>query len=160
VFPSFSGDGKWIYFSSRRSGDTTVWKMPVVGGNAVQVTTKPSAFAIEAEDGRSIFYVESRASFSPGPLWQQPLDGGAPVKLLETVLPISFDVVDRGIYFCESAAPGAVKFLDFSTRRVSTIADGLGQTGSGLSVSRDGRIILFTRLDARVDDLMLVDKFR
>lgn len=160
TFPSFSGDGKWIYFCSRRSGALATWRIPAGGGQAVQVTTKPTTLALEAADGKSIFYTESRSSFMPGPLWQQPLDGGAPVKLLDSVLPTSFDVVDRGIYYVESATPDAVKFFEFGTRRVSTIAEHLGQPGAGLSVSRDGRIILFSRVDARVDDLMLVDKFR
>ena len=160
TFPSFSADGKWIYFCSRRSGVLAIWKIPTAGGDAAQVTTKPSALALEAEDGKSIFFAESRNSVAPGPLWQQPLDGSAPVKLLESVLPTSFDVIDRGIYYIESTSPDAVKFLEFGTRRVSTIAEHLGQASSGVSASRDGRLILFTRVDARVDDLMLVDKFR
>ena len=160
VFPSFSTDGKWIYFSSRRSGDATAWKIPVAGGQAVQVTTKPALLTLEAEDGKSIFFVESNGSFTAGPLWQQPLNGGAPVKLLDSVLPMSFDVVDRGIYYIESGGSYALKFLDLETRRTTMIMDNVGPTNSGLSVSRDGRIILFSRTDTRVDDLMLVDKFR
>ena len=31
VFPSFSRDGKWIYFSSTRTGTPFIWKIPVVG---------------------------------------------------------------------------------------------------------------------------------
>ncbi|MBA3297261.1 MAG: PD40 domain-containing protein [Acidobacteria bacterium] len=29
--PNFSSDGKWIYFSSNRSGRHQVWKVPVDG---------------------------------------------------------------------------------------------------------------------------------
>src|SRR2546428_303890 len=36
--PSWSRDGRWIYFASNRSGTNQVWKMPAEGGQAVQVT--------------------------------------------------------------------------------------------------------------------------
>jgi len=36
--PSFSMDGKWIYFRSNRSGKDEIWKMPRGGGAATQVT--------------------------------------------------------------------------------------------------------------------------
>jgi Tol biopolymer transport system component len=159
AFPSFSRDGKWIYFTSRRSGDSAAWKIPVTGGDAVQVTTKPAMLTLEAEDGKSIFFVESRGSFMPGPLWQQPVNGDAPVKLLDSIGTVAFDVVDGGVYYIESGS-NAVKYLDLATRRITTIVDSVGQTNAGLSVARDGRIILFSRTDTRVDDVMLVDKFR
>jgi dipeptidyl aminopeptidase/acylaminoacyl peptidase len=34
----WSPDGKWIWFTSTRSGSSQVWKMPAAGGDAVQVT--------------------------------------------------------------------------------------------------------------------------
>ena len=40
VSPSWSRDGKWIYFASDRSGEYQVWKMPAGGGEAVQLTRK------------------------------------------------------------------------------------------------------------------------
>jgi Tol biopolymer transport system component len=36
--PSFSRDGRWIYFCSNRSSPVQIWKMPAEGGSAVQVT--------------------------------------------------------------------------------------------------------------------------
>ena len=33
--PTWSRDGRWIYFSSTRSGTTGIWKMPSAGGSAV-----------------------------------------------------------------------------------------------------------------------------
>jgi Tol biopolymer transport system component/DNA-binding winged helix-turn-helix (wHTH) protein len=32
--PSYSRDGRWIYFASTRSGRTEIWKMPAAGGDA------------------------------------------------------------------------------------------------------------------------------
>jgi hypothetical protein len=34
VVPSWSRDGNWIYFSSKRSGSPQIWRMPAAGGAA------------------------------------------------------------------------------------------------------------------------------
>jgi dipeptidyl aminopeptidase/acylaminoacyl peptidase len=39
--PRWSPDGRWIYFLSVRSDSTQVWRLPVAGGEAVQVTDYP-----------------------------------------------------------------------------------------------------------------------
>jgi len=36
--PSFSRDGRWIYFASFRTGRYEVWKVPVTGGDPIQIT--------------------------------------------------------------------------------------------------------------------------
>ena len=83
VFPSFSRDGKWIYFSSTRTGTPSLWKIPASGGDAVQVSPTPGLLALESIDGAHLYYVESMTTDAPGPLWRLPLHGGAPVKLVE-----------------------------------------------------------------------------
>ena len=128
---------------------------------------------IESPAGDALFYVS--AADRPSPLWRQPLDGGAAVKVLDGVLNGNFDVVDRGIYYLErfqgpppaataSASPAAadvrLQFHDFSTGRVTTVARDLGLVGSGLSASRDGRDVFFARTDSAIDELMVVDDFR
>ncbi len=39
--PSWSPDGRFIYFLSTRSGDAQVWRIPVAGGEAEQITDFP-----------------------------------------------------------------------------------------------------------------------
>jgi len=57
----WSRDGKWIYFGSKRSGENQLWKRPVDGGNAVQVTRKGyedvGGDAVEAADGKTVYYL-------------------------------------------------------------------------------------------------------
>jgi Tol biopolymer transport system component len=71
--PSWSRDGKWIYFASERTGEPQVWKAPVGGGEAVQVTRKGGLVAFESLDGKWLYYIKTH-DFTG--LWKAPRDGG------------------------------------------------------------------------------------
>jgi serine/threonine protein kinase len=161
TFPTFSRDGRWIYFSSTRTGLPTIWKIPVGGGEAVRVSPGVGMMAIESPDGAYLYYTENRDSLGPGVLWRQPVTGGAPVKIADGVTSVSFAVVDNGVYYLEGL-PGRsrIQYLDLTTRKLVTIADNLGPVDGGLDVTADGRTILFTRIDSSVNDVMLVEDFR
>lgn len=167
AFASFSHDGQWIYFSSNRGGVQSIWRMPVSGGDAVSITRTAGIngpgelLSIESSDGSYLYFVATRTLNAPGPLWQLPLKGGAAVKLAEGVLNPSFDVIDSGIYYLEqSGAETRLRYLDLARRRSTVVAANLGTVGSGISATRDGRTILFSRVDSSLDDLMLVENFR
>ena len=171
-FPSFSRDGRWIYFcvvDDKRDG--RIWKIPASGGKADRVTPNAGALAIESVDGRDLYYVE--AGDRPSPIWRMPVGGGTPVKVVDGVLFTSFDVLEHGLYYLDRASgetgafyterPGGetrLQYLDFGTGRSITIASNLGTVGPGVSATRDGRMIFFTRVDSAVDELMLVENFR
>jgi Tol biopolymer transport system component len=169
-FPSFSRDGRWIYFCSVDNKQPRIWKMPATGGPAVQVTRAAATIAIESPDGRDLYYVAESDRTSS--LWRLPVAGGQPVKLLDGVLFGNFDVVEGGIYFIDRKSadfagflidrPGETRlqYFDLATTRISTVARNLGWVGLGLSASRDGRTVFFSRIDSAVDELMVVDDFR
>ena len=170
-FPSFSRDGQWIYFAVVENGEARIWKMPVAGGDAVQVTNSVGTVAIESRDRRDLYYVE-RAD-RPSPLWRVPVVGGTPVKVLDGVILGSFDVVDGGIYYFDRVSdvtsvhlagrPSGetrLQYFDFGTGQSTTVARNLGTVGFGLTASPDGRTIFFSRIDSSVDELMLVENFR
>jgi Tol biopolymer transport system component/DNA-binding winged helix-turn-helix (wHTH) protein len=161
AFPSFSHDGAWIYFASARTGKPLVYKLPATGGEVVQVSHSSGLLAIESPDGAYLYYVENTTADRPGPLVRLSLKGGEVVKLVENVVSTSFAVIDGGIYYIERI-PGETRlqYFDLSTRQVTAIARNLGNVGFGLTASRDGRSILYSRLDSSVDDLMLVENFR
>ena len=162
TFPSFSHDGAWIYFSSDRSGVPFIWKIPVAGGTAIQVSHTPGLMALESRDGAYLYYVESPTVQVSGPLWQVPLKGGAPIKLVDGVSAAAIDLADAGVYYLERAAEGMnLRYFDPVKRQSILVAANLGNVvGPGLAVSRDGRTILFARTDASTNDLMLVENFR
>ena len=112
AFPSFSRDGRWIYFRSVQNKQPRIWKMPSSGGAAVQVTSDAGAIGIESHDGRDLYYVSG--TNRPSALWRLPLAGGPPEKIVDGVLLGAFDVIEKGIYFLDSA-PG--EFAGFFTDR-------------------------------------------
>lgn len=157
--PSFSRDGKWIYFSSTRTGQSQIWKIPASGGDAVQVTHNVGFVALESPDGAYIYYTQTLGTASA--LWRLPTSGGQPVKVLDGVVWRAFVVLERGIYYIDQPSGEArLQFLDFATGRSTTVARNLGDIRYGLTASRDGRTILYSRVDSSVDDLMLVENFR
>src|SRR5262245_25794807 len=171
AFPAFSRDGRWIYFSSADAGAVGIWKIPVTGGDAIPVVQNKAAVIAESYDGRDLYFSEAAERSSS--LWRYPLAGGSAVKVLDGVVLGQFDVVEQGIYYIDrvsgetggyfvdrSGGETRLQYVDFSTRKSSTVAHNLGTVGLGLSASRDGRTIFFSRVDSAVDELMLVENFR
>jgi Tol biopolymer transport system component len=54
VLPSWSRDGSWIYFASKRSGRFEIWRIPVGGGTVAQVTRNGGFTAFESTDGKTL----------------------------------------------------------------------------------------------------------
>jgi len=91
-----------------------------------------------------------------------PVDGGEENQVLPSVVWRAFSLVNEGIYFIP--APGAdqkvsIQFLDFGTGEVKMVS-AITQPFEGLSVSPDGRFLLFTESEEGGSDLMLVENFR
>jgi hypothetical protein len=105
-------------------------------------------------------------------VWRIPIAGGTPVKVVDGVLAGQLDVTDGGIYFIDRASPEAgafftdrpgetrLRYFDITTNRISIVLQNVGWAGLGLTASRDGRTVMFTRIDSSVNELMLVDGFR
>ena len=78
--PSWSRDGRWIYYSSNRSTDLQIWKVSAAGsGKPLQVTTTAGAReAFESPDGKHLYYAKES---TPG-IWRVPVDGGDEVPAI------------------------------------------------------------------------------
>ncbi len=76
--PQVSPDGRYIAFTSTRSGKVDIWRMDLQGGNALQLTR--DVFAVTPS-----FSPDSRwVVFKGGPkIWKVPVEGGAAVALTD-----------------------------------------------------------------------------
>ena len=162
--PSWSRDGRWIYFCSDRGGKENwqIWKMPAEGGPATQVTQKGGFEAFESFDRKLLFYSTWKP---PDEIWTIPIAGGQESLFLKGVEHRYWAVAEEGIYFVATEGNEAfVKFIDFETLRVTQIMrlerklrrDFL----RGLALSPDGRSLLGTLVEQNSSDLVLVENFR
>ena len=164
VISTWSRDGRWVYFTGR---GRNIWRVSGAGGEPEQVTHIAgfSRYAIESPDDKWLYFSHQEEAVQS--LLRMPIDGGEPEPVASDVLGWSFAVTERGIYFIrrdtqrdESAY--SIFFLDPSTGEESVVAELPGGTQPfvALSVSPDGRTLLYDRIDQLGADLMLVENFR
>ena len=159
--PSWSRDGKSIYFQSTHTGRPEVWKVPIEGGPPVQITQAGGAGPLESFDRQKVFYNRD------GALFEVPVAGGEEKQILPSVKGWDYYPVKDGIYYIDQpdrqrAYMFGIRFFDFATRATSVLSKFESRPGApGFSVSNDGQTILFSGESlAHGSDLMLFENFR
>jgi Tol biopolymer transport system component len=165
AFPTWSADGNWIYYQSHRSGEMQIWKVPAQGGQAIQVTKHGGALAFETPDGRELYYIiDSRYP----ELWQRNLRSGEEHRVSEVPdIPDynSYQITNDGIYFTIPDSSGSdvhssLRYFSFVTRKMRTVTPlGNMMWTHGISISKDGRTILYSQQDHLNQNIMLVENF-
>ena len=124
------------------------------------------AFGVhESFDGEALYFVDAlvdaRLKMEPvnplGP--DSPIEGMPLLKALSAL----WTVVRGGIYFVPADAPHSICYFDISTRQVRRIMDvdrDFNSHNGGLSVSPDGRWMLYSQVDEVNSDIIVVDHFR
>jgi Tol biopolymer transport system component len=161
--PIGSRDGRWIYFAATLSGSLQLWKMPSAGGTPMQITKNSGYRPLESPDGRNLYY----GKHDKPEVWRIPVDGGEETRVLQSVVGRNWTVAPKGIYYFEfPGAPGApkpVKLYSFQTgtvRNLGTVEPTVTPDFSGISVSSDGRWLLYSHISSTTSDLMVLDGFR
>jgi len=158
AIPRWSRDGKWIYFKSLRSGANQIWKIPSGGGDPVQVTRKGGFVAMESPDGNFLYYTKTE---NVSGLWKMPVAGGEEAHVLGGVTARAFAVVQDGIYFFATGRTQKIllQFHKFANNQTTTLGTIEKPVGIYLDVSANGRWLLYSQEDQRVENLMLVENF-
>jgi hypothetical protein len=157
LIPSWSRDGRWIYFQSRRSGQWRVWKAPAGGGEAVQVTHSQGGASFESADGKSLYFFSEDTSA----LFRMPVGGGEEKQVAPLVAGWSnFCVTAKGVYFFSD--PKTLQLLNEKTGLIRTAArlEGHSAMLGGITVSPDSAYLVFSEASSARNDLMLVEGFR
>ncbi|MFB3778457.1 MAG: protein kinase [Bryobacteraceae bacterium] len=163
-FPTWSRDGRWIYFHSNRTGYAGIWRIPSAGGEAIQIIDKGAGFtaALESWDGKELYYTKEA---QPG-LFARFLAGGPERRIIGLPVGGEFAPVEGGIYYITrpiSARPKAceLRFLGLTTGQSRVLNRFRAGELHGLSVSPDRQIALTCSMpDSEGQDLMLIENFR
>ena len=160
--PTWSRDGNWIYFSSEQNHE--IYKMSAQGGEATLVAKGQwIANGKESVDGKWLYFAEGGAdseirivSSSGGE--HRPL-AGMPNVRDATAWALARD----GIFFLDRRAqPATINFFEFSTKKIRQIVtlNKPPATWGGLSLSPDGKWLVYSQVDNIPSDIMLVDHFK
>lgn len=163
MMPSWSRDGRFIYFVSRRDNEEArLWKKPVAGGPPLQLTTRAAGDVVESPESDRLYFTDGRNgiwSVSPGGGDERPLPGLAKVRTSRY-----FTAGRLGLYFLQDVnPPWFVGFYSFRRQQVSPL---LAFTQSilygtpNLSLSPDGRWLLFSQTANRGSDIMMLENFQ
>jgi len=155
--PRWSLDGAWIYFENGEDArHPTIWKVPSSGGHALQIAKHPSTIPIESPDGQHVYFVRDDH------LWVVKSDGTDEQQV--EGMPSGWDG-DRwvpyaaGIYFFDEKTLSFFNFSTKKTRRVYDMEKIPPMFTGGLSVSPDGRYLLFPQQDDGGRDLMMIENW-
>ena len=167
-WPTFSHDGKWIYFGSDTNGRSEIWRAPSQGGDAVQLTKNGGQIPEEAPDGKYLYYMHGSGT---GPLYRVATSGGEETKLLDEIAARGYALAEDGIYYIkppknantpeyfEVNANNTLHVYNFATGTSTLLATLPKALQLGVTVSPDGRSLLYPQIDRLVEDIMLVEGF-
>lgn len=159
--PSWSHDGKWIYFVNETDPyHATGWKVPSTGGHAVPITQGEDWWPVESPDGQVVYFIRQWR------LWSVRNDG-TDEKQVEGMPELRGSTPFKsGIYFigAGSETKSAIKFFDLETKKVRLVYAlekpfGL-YWGDGMPVSSDGKWLYFPQVDEQSSDIMMVENWQ
>ena len=160
--PSWSRDGKWLYFASKRGSEPfQIWRISLQGGSPIRFTKNGGISPVESPDGHFLYYCK----YEHGGVWRMPLQGGEESEVLTDVEGESWpnwEISSAGIYFLHFGRfpPVTIDFLEFSSGKTFPIWTLERKPGWGLSVSDDGKSIVYVQNEFAESNIMLVKNFR
>ena len=165
--PSWSGDGRWIYFASTRAGASVdTWRIAPDGGQAIRLTHNGGFEPRESPDGRYLFYLDRPPGGAPieARLMRRPLAGGDEEVVLEHIRPFLWSPTDTGVVFVtrepDFDALDVYRFSDGRVTRAGRLGFRIPGRYTHMTVSVDGRWALATNMVRFDSDLMRLDNFR
>ena len=176
IVPTWSHDGRWVYFSGGQGAARSIWRVPATGGTPERVTRGfGGPFACESADSRSLLF---QTNSGDSPLMIMPLAGGDTRQLAACVKGGAFGAGVDGVYYvpCDPgvtrrwwphagasrSSDSPLHVMDLQTlhdRRLG-ILEGLRDRPLGLSVSPDGKRLVYPKQVVANADLMLIENFR
>ncbi|OVE78767.1 hypothetical protein BVY01_04485 [bacterium I07] len=149
--PCWSADGKWIIFSSNRSGNWEIWKKSLENNSDIQLTYQGGDYPALSPDGKWIFYTRERD------IYKTSIDGGQESYVFKDDGSEWF--LDKaGIYFFDQSTDTCnLCFLHFDSNTIKVIAELGGARLWGWGRVKSGNYIYFSHLEQLESNIMMVE---
>jgi Tol biopolymer transport system component len=162
--PVFSHDGNSVYFiPGAQDGPVEAFRVPIEGGEPVRITREGAFRPEESPDGKFLYY----GKYGKHGLWSTRVSGGEETQVLDSITEMNWTVTAKGIYYLDFAVepgqPKLVKFYSFKTGKINhvgVVESTVSADYSGISVSPDGRWLLYSYVANVSSDLMMVEHFQ
>ena len=163
--PSWSHDGKWLFFASKSGNEPfQIWKMHLPDGLPVKVTRNGGISPVQSTDGRFLYY----SKYERGGVWRLSLEAGQPTEETEVISDLpgeawaDWALGSDGIYYLkEDRSPGGwFNFYEFASAKTIPLWHLERKSGWGLSLSPDGRSVVYVQNEFAESNIMLVKNFR
>ena len=149
--PSWSHDGRFLYYSTSRTGSYQVWKREIATNTDTQITHHGGVGALESYDGKTLYY----SKLDGAGVWEISTEGGDESRLIDP--PHSgywgyFAVAESGIYVLDTEykPKPTILFYELKSRKLVPVLpmpkNPIVQE-PGLAASRDGKILLIAQED-------------
>lgn len=149
--PAWSHDGRWIYYSWAGQRPPRIFKIPAEGGDRAEVFT-PGSLLSTSPDGRFLFFQ------GVGGVRRLPLQGGPTELVLKIEWFTPYVVRDDGVFFMGMPLAldkrRAILFHRFSDGVTSELATTGRDPSRGITVSPDGKTLLYSQTDHELTSLM------
>jgi len=160
--PHWSHDGAWIYFESHAPGKAGLYRCPATGGDAIALSKDIDGVSPqESFDGKTVYFVSHEKNSTlkkvalPGlPGTESEVDGFPRLNNYSL-----WTLSAGGIYFVPDDAPRSLRYFDFATRQIHPVFEVDKDFVRGLSLSPDGRWLLYSQIGDANGDIMLIDNF-
>jgi eukaryotic-like serine/threonine-protein kinase len=158
--PSWSVDGEWIFFVSDRNGRREIFRIPAKGGQAEQLSQNGGTWPAVSPDGKYVYFRRPAAT----KILRIPTSGGNEEEVFSLPTPTRLWAPGRDkVYFVDRSADRTeLKVFDLKTRETKTVATLKSSLpgAQGISLSPDGRRLLFDQVDHLNSDILMIDGFR
>jgi Tol biopolymer transport system component/DNA-binding winged helix-turn-helix (wHTH) protein len=168
--PSWSRDGKTIYFSADEGSKWDIWRTPLTGGTPERITRTGDAMrGFESADGETLVYQARLPEgdgpwdvTGDGPLLKVPLRGGEPVELVYCAGEDSLAAGLTELFYLDCVRGSAVRAMALNAATgASRVLAALDKFSHGpIAVQPHGVDILYSRWRGIGVDLFLIENFR
>ena len=161
---AWSLDGKSLYFASERTGRSEIWKQPASGGEWSQVTHDGGYMSRESPDGKWLYF----SKYGTEEILRMPISG---ISGAESVVgppyhpqPGGWALTQSELLFIDRTTlehSAVIRAYNPSTKAMRSIVSldeiFVDRNDFGLSVSPDGKWLLYSQLDRSGSNVMLAE---